>query len=158
MNIVKIIEELTQPAGTKVLKIRDDVAAVGVTSGAEESSQPGELPEGLPPISPQPGKISSFNNLTLGVVPDIVVLIVGDIAPIQAEEPLSDIGVEAIPPTFYYVSITIVEIGSGNTPPVPTPTMDILEELSLQMVKQFFTTMEYCTDLVLSGRSSFKFI
>ena len=78
-----MIEELTQPAGTKVLKIRDEVATVGATSWAEESSQPGELLEGLPLISPQPGKISTFNNLPYGVVPDIIVLVVGDIAPTQ---------------------------------------------------------------------------
>ena len=58
-----MIEKLTRPKGTKVLKISSEVAAIGTTFAAEKSSQPGELPEGLPPISPQPGKISAFNNL-----------------------------------------------------------------------------------------------
>ena len=35
--------------------------------------------------------------------------------------------------------------------------MDILEELSLQMVKQFFITMKYCIELMLSGQSFFEF-
>jgi len=67
-------------------------------------------------------------------------------------------GVEDIPSTFDRVSSTVVEIGSGSIPPVPTPAMDILEELSLQIVRQFFTTMEYYTELVLSGRRSFKLV
>jgi len=153
-----MIKELIQPAGTEVLKIRDDVAAIGATSRAEESSQPGELPESLPLIFPQPGKISAFSNLTFSVVPDNVVLVVGDIAPIQAEGPLSDTGVVAIPITFDRVSITIVETRSGSTPLVLTLAMDILKELSLKMVRQFFMTMEYCIELVLSGRSSFEFV
>jgi len=65
---------------------------------------------------------------------------------------------ENIPLTSDRVSITIVETGSGSAPLVSTPAMYILEELSLQMVRQFFTTMEYCTKLVLSGRSSFEFV
>jgi len=56
LNIGEMIEELTQPAGTKVLKISDEVAVVGTTSGVGESSQPGELLKGLPLISPQPGR------------------------------------------------------------------------------------------------------
>ena len=35
--------------------------------------------------------------------------------------------------------------------------MDILEELTLQMVKQFFITMKYCIELVLSMQSFFEF-
>ena len=105
----------------------------------------------------QPDKISTFNNLSLHIVPDIVVLVVGDIAPTQTEESLLDTGVEAISPTSHRVSIVVVETGSGSTPQAPTPAMDILEELSLHMVRQLFMTMEYCTELVLSGQSSFKF-
>ena len=45
------------------------------------------------------------------------------------------------------VSIAIVETRSGSIPSLPPPTTDILEELSLQMVKQFFITMKYCTEL-----------
>ena len=78
-------------------------------------------------------------------------MVVGDISPTQKEEPLMDTGVEAIPPTSDHVSIAIIETRSGGTPLVPTPAMDTLEELSLQMVRQFFTTMDYCTELVLFG-------
>ena len=67
-------------------------------------------------------------------------------------------GVEDIPSTFDRVSSTVVETGSGSIPPVPTLAMDILEELSLQVVWQFFTMMEYCTELVLSERSFFEFV
>jgi len=41
------------------------------------------------------------------------------------------------PSTSESVSIMIIETGSGSAPLVLTPAMDILEELSLQMVKQF---------------------
>ena len=109
-------------------------------------------------MSPRPGKTSVFSNLHLGVVPDIVVLVVGDIAPTQIEKPLMDTGVEAILPISDRVSVAIVETGSGSTPPILTPDMDILEDLSLQIVRKFFTTMEYCTELALSGRSSFEFV
>ena len=76
---------------------------------------------------------------------------VGGIASTQVNEPLMGTGVEDIPSTFNRVSIAVVETGSESTPPVPTPAMDILEGLSLQMVRQFFTTMEYCTELVFLG-------
>ena len=69
-----------------------------------------------------------------------------------------DTDVEAIPPTSDCVSIAIVGTRSGNTPPKPTPAMDILKELSIKMVRQFITTIEYCTELVLSERSSFEFV
>ena len=67
-------------------------------------------------------------------------------------------GVEDIHSTSDRISIAVVETGSGSTLPVLTLAMDILEELSLQMVKQFFIIMEYCTELVLSRRSSFEFV
>ena len=53
---------------------------------------------------------------------------------------------------------TIVKTGSGSAPPAPTLVMDIVEELTLQIVEQFFVTMKYCIELVLSGRSSFGFV
>jgi len=53
--------------------------------------------------------------------------------------------------------VTIIKTGLGSVPLAPTPAMDILEELTLQMVEQFFTMMKYCTELVLTGRSSFEF-
>ena len=126
-----MIEELTQPEGTKVLKISIEVASVGISFGAEESSHPRELPKGLPPSSPQPSKIPAFDNLHLGVVTDIIVMVVSGIAPTQVKEPLMGTSVEDIPSTFDCVSIAVVETGSGNTPPVSTPAMDTLEGLSL---------------------------
>ena len=157
-NIADMIEELTQPEGTEIPKISAEVAAVGTTSAAEESSQQGESPKGLPPMSPQLCKISAFNNLSLGVVSDIIVMIVGDIVATQADEPLIGTGVENIPSTSDRVSITIIETRLGSALPVPTPAIDILEELSLQMVRYFFTTIKYCTELVLSEGSSFEFV
>ena len=130
-----MIEELTQLEGTEVLKISTEVASVGTTFVAEGSSQSGELKESLPPTSHQPGKISAFNNLLLDVVVDIIVMVVGDIALTKAEEPLMGTGVENIPSASNRVSITIVKTGSGSTLSVPTSVMDILEELSLQMVR-----------------------
>ena len=84
-------------------------------------------------------------------------MVVGDIAPTQTDEPLMGTSVENILSTSGCVYITIVETGSGSALPVPTPAMDILEELSFQMVRQFFATMEYCIELVLSRQSSFEF-
>ena len=146
-----MIEELTRLEGTEVLEISVQVAAVSTTSATKESSQPGELLKGLPPMSPQLGKLSAFNNLPLSVVADIIVMVVGDIAPTQTDEPIIGTGVENIPSTSDRVSITIVETRSGSAPPIPTLAMDILEELSLQMVRKFFTIMEYCTELMLLG-------
>ena len=91
-----MIEELTQSESTKVLKIRTEVVSISTTYVAEESSQPGELPEELPSTSPQPGKISEFDILTL-VVTVIVVMAADGIIPTQAEEPIISIGVEDIP-------------------------------------------------------------
>ena len=153
-----MIEELTQSVGTEVLKIIDEVAAVGTTSGGWRIFSVRRTAGGFAFISPPPDKISAFNSLSLGVVTNIVAMVIGDIAPAQTEEPLMCTGVENVPSTSDRVSITIVETGSGSVPSVLTPTMDILEELSLQMVRQFFTTMEYCFELVLSGRSSFEFV
>jgi len=59
---------------------------------------------------------------------------------------------------FESTSITIVEIESGSFPPVPTPIMVILKELTLQMIEQFFTIMKYCIELVLTRRSFFEFV
>ena len=170
------------------------MASISAISVAEESSQPGELPEDLPYKFPPPGKTSEFDILTLNIVTDVVIIIAGDVAPTQAEEPVIDIGAKDIPvesstekvlivkhvnkvikheaitvpnpdasvaisemrqlltqpapallagtsvppSTAKSVSIAIVETGSGSTPLVPTPAMDILEELSPQMVRQFF--------------------
>ena len=100
---------------------------MGKTFMVKESSQLEELPEGLPLTSLQPGQISTLDNLPLGVVAGIVVIVVGDITPTQAKESLMGTGVENIPSTSDCVVITIAETRSGSTPPIPTPAMDILE-------------------------------
>jgi len=63
---------------------------------AEESSQPRELPEDLPSTSPQPGKISEFDILTLGIVTDIIVMAADDIVLAQAEESIMGTGAKDI--------------------------------------------------------------
>jgi len=83
-----MIEELTQPEGTKILKISTEVAPISTTFVAEESSQSGELLEDLPSTSLQSGKISEFGILTLSTIADIIVMIADDIAPTQAEKPI----------------------------------------------------------------------
>ena len=87
-----MIEELTQPEDMEVLKISTEVASISATSVAKESSQPGELPEDLSSTSPQLGKTSEFDILTLSIITDIVVMTTSDAAPTQAEEPVMDIG------------------------------------------------------------------
>ena len=76
-----MIEELTQPEGTEVLKISTDVASIRAISVAEDSSQLGELPKNLSSTSPQPGKTSKFDIFTLSIVTDIVIMTTGDAAP-----------------------------------------------------------------------------
>ena len=99
------------------------MASVGTTYVAKESFHPGELPEHFPSTSSQLGNISTFNNLPLGVDADIIVMVVGDIAPTQVEELLMGTGVENIPSTSNHASIVVIETGSGSTLPVPTPAM-----------------------------------
>ena len=205
--------ELTQPESTEVLKISTEAASVSIISVAEESSQPGDLPEDLPSPASQPSKILEFDILTLSIVAEIIIMIASDVAPAQAEELIIDTSAKDIPveasaekaltvkpileaatqeaitifdpealvvtsemrqlltqvaPIFLggtsapaltseSISIMNVETGLGSAHPVLTPAMNILEELTLQMVEQFFTTIKYCTELVLSGRSSFEF-
>ena len=108
-NIVEMIEELTQPDDTEFLKISIEVASISTTSVAEESSQPIELPEDLSSTSRQPGKTSGFDNLTLGIVTDIVVMATYDIALTQAEEPIMGTGVEDIPVDVSTGKVLIVE-------------------------------------------------
>jgi len=68
------------------------------------------------------------------------------------------LGGTSVPPlTSESTFVTIVETGSGSAPQALTPTIDILEELTLQMIDQFFTTIKYCTELVLTRVSSFEF-
>jgi len=67
-------------------------------------------------------------------------------------------GTSAPPPSSERTTTTIVETGSGSARPVPMPVTDIMEELTLQIVGQFFVTMKYCIELILSGRSPFEFV
>ena len=46
-------------------------------------------------------------------------------------------------------SVVVINTGTGSALPAPTSAMDILEEMTLQMVEQFFTKMKYYTELVL---------
>jgi len=52
---------------------------------------------------------------------------------------------------------TIIEIRSRSVSAELAPVMNIMEELALQMVKQFIILMKSCIELVLSGRSFFEF-
>ena len=62
-------------------------------------------------------------------------------------------------PLLYESNIaTIVKTGSGSAPPAPTLVMDIVEELTLQIVGQFFVMMRYCIELIFSGQSPFEFM
>ena len=56
-------------------------------------------------------------------------------------------------PPYERTITTIEEIGSGSAPPAPAPApiIDIMEELTLQIVEQFFVMMKYCIEQVLSG-------
>ena len=65
----------------EVLKISTDVVLTSTTFVVRESSQPGDLLEDFPSLTPQPGKIPEFDILTLSMVTDIVVMTTGDVAP-----------------------------------------------------------------------------
>ena len=52
---------------------------------------------------------------------------------------------------------TIIEAGSRSASAELALAIDIMEELALQMVEQFFISMKSCIELVLSRRSSFEF-
>ena len=101
---------------------------------------------------------------------------IGDIASAQVEDPIIDTGgknisVEAsidkaftVKPTFKdaiqeasvppsspeSTHVTVIEMGSGSAPAATViTTMDILKELTLKMIKNFFATMTFCSKLVL---------
>ena len=57
----------------------------------------------------------------------------------------------APPPPYESTTNTTVETESGSALQVPTPITDIMEKLTLLIVGQFFMTMKYCIELVLSG-------
>ena len=62
-----MIEELTQPGSSKVLKISTEGVPVSTTSVAGESSRLGDLPEDLPSPTPQPGKTPDFDILNFSI-------------------------------------------------------------------------------------------
>ena len=66
---------------------------------------------------------------------------------------LTPVQVELVP-----VSLPVMERGSGSTSVGLSPANDIMEELARQMVQQFFASMRFCVDLILSGGSSFEFV
>jgi len=53
---------------------------------------------------------------------------------------------------------TVVETGSISVPAKPALVVDILKDLILHMINQYFSMMTYCTKLVLSRRTSFEFM
>ena len=68
-------------------------------------------------------------------------------------------GVTSAPPLFFEsVLATTVEIVSMSALAKPAPVVDILENLIIHMIDQFFSMMAYCTELVLSERTSFEFV
>jgi len=54
--------------------------------------------------------------------------------------------------------VTIVETGLMSAPAKPAAVVDILKDLILYMMDQFFFTMTYCTELALSGRTPFELV
>ena len=53
---------------------------------------------------------------------------------------------------------TIVSSRLSNTPVRLTPVVNILEGLIIWVIDQFLFMIDYCTDLVLTGQSSFDFV
>ena len=47
------------------------------------------------------------------------------------------------------IIITIVEAGSGSALPAPDLITNIMKELTLQIVGQFFVRIRYCIELIL---------
>ena len=62
------------------------------------------------------------------------------------------------PPSSESVPATIVETGSTSATVRPTPVVNTLEGLIIRVINQFISMIEYCTELVLSGQSSFVFV
>ena len=61
-------------------------------------------------------------------------------------------------PPYESTTTAIMETGSESALQLPTPVTDIMKELTLQIVGQFFVMMKYCIELVLSGRNLFEFV
>jgi len=64
----------------------------------------------------------------------------------------------APPPPCKSTTMTIARTESGSAPLVPMPVTDIMEELTLQIVGQFFVTMRHYIELMLSERRPFEFV
>ena len=67
-------------------------------------------------------------------------------------------GMSVTPPPREGTTTIITEIGSRSALPVLALITDIMEELTHQIVGQFFVTMWYCIELILSGWSPFEFV
>ena len=67
-------------------------------------------------------------------------------------------GTSAPPPPCESITTTIMGTESSSASPVLMPATNSMEELTLQIVGQFFVTMRYCIKLILSRRSPFKFM
>ena len=62
------------------------------------------------------------------------------------------------PSTSESVPTTVVETGSMSAPAKLALVVDILEDLILHMIDWFFSTMTYCTELVLSRHIPYEFV
>ena len=81
--------------------------------------------------------------------PEVPATISASVAPVVDPTPARD---ELIP-----IPRLVIERGSGSTSAEFSSAGDIMEELTRQMVQQFFASMRSCIDLILSGGGSFEF-
>ena len=81
--------------------------------------------------------------------PEVPETISASVAPVVDPTPARD---ELIP-----IPRPVIERGSGSTSAEFSSAGDIMEELTRQMVQQFFASIRSCIDLILSGGSSFEF-
>ena len=87
---------------------------------------------------------------TVVTMPEVPVTISASTVPVVDPTPARD---ELIP-----TPRPVMERGSGSTSAEFSSAGDIMEELTRQMVQQFFASMRSCIDLILSGGSSFEFV
>ena len=86
---------------------------------------------------------------TVVTAPEVAVTISASTVSVVAPTSVRD---ELIP-----IPRPVTERGSGSTSTEFSSAGDIMEELTRQMVQQFFASMRSCIDLILSGGSSFEF-
>ena len=68
-------------------------------------------------------------------------------------------GVTSVPPSFSESALaTTVETRSMSAPAKSVLVANILEDLIIYMIDQFFSMMTYCTEIVLSERTHFEFV